>query len=123
LTRDYQNLQSEYQTLRDKQGAAQLSENLADDQKSEKFSILESAQRPDSPSSPDRAKLSVLLVLGALAAGLFAAIAAELLLATLRGRKHLTGLAGEAPIAVIPYIRIENEPRFSLPRLARSKAA
>lgn len=123
LTRDYQNLQSEYQTLRDKQGAAQLSENLADDQKSEKFSILESAQRPDSPSSPDRAKLSVLLVLGALGAGLFAAIAAELLLATLRGRKHLTGLAGEAPIAVIPYIRVENEPRFSLPRLARSKAA
>lgn len=123
LTRDYQNLQAEYQNLRDKQGEAQLSENLEDDQKSEKFSILESAQRPDSPTSPERGKLALLVFAGAIGAGLFASAAAELMLGTMRGRRHVTNLAGEPPIAVIPYIRIENEPKFSIPKLNRRKFA
>ncbi len=123
LTRDYENLTREYQALRDKHSSAQLSENLEDDQKAEKFSILESAQRPESPSSPKRGQLALLLFAGAIAAGLLTAFGAELLLATLRGRRHLTSLASEPPIAVIPYIRAENEPRFSVPFLNRAKAA
>ncbi len=123
LTRDQLNLTAEYQNLRDKQGTAQLSENLEGDQKSEKFSILESAQRPDSPSSPERGKLLLLVIFGAIGAGLFAAVGAEILFATMRGRRHVTNLAGEPPIAVIPYIRTENEPRFSLPRFNRTKLA
>lgn len=116
LTRDYQNITAAYQALRDKQSSAQLSENLEDDQKAEKFSILESAQRPETPTSPERGKLALLVVAAAIAAGLLTAFAAELLFATLRGRKHLTGLANEPPIAVIPYIRADGEPRFSFPR-------
>lgn len=123
LTRDYQNLTNEYQALRDKQASAQLSENLEDNQKAEKFSILESAQRPDAPSSPKRGQLALLLVAGATAAGLLFAFGAEMLFATLRGRRHLTSLMHEAPIAVIPYIRAENEPRFSLPSFNREKFA
>ncbi|MFZ5615838.1 MAG: GumC family protein [Pseudomonadota bacterium] len=121
LTRDYQNLTNEYQALRDKQASAQLSENLEDNQKAEKFSILESAQRPDAPSSPKRGQLALLLIAGATAAGLLFAFGAEMLFATLRGRRHLTSLMHEAPIAVIPYIRAENEPRFSLPSFNREK--
>lgn len=122
LTRDYENLTKEYQALRDKQSSAQLTENLEDDQKAEKFSILEPAQRPDAPASPKRTELALLLFAGAIGVGLMTAFGAELLFATLRGRRHLTGLAKEAPIAVIPYIRAENEPRFTLP-FKRKKAA
>jgi uncharacterized protein involved in exopolysaccharide biosynthesis len=123
LTRDYENLAGEYQALRAKQSSAQLSENLEDDQKAEKFSILESAQRPESPSSPKRGQFALLLFAAAIAAGLLTSFGAEMLFATLRGSRHVTALANEPPIAVIPYIRAENEPRFSLPSMRRAKAA
>jgi uncharacterized protein involved in exopolysaccharide biosynthesis len=123
LSRDYQNLQNEYQTLRDKQASAQLAENLEDDQKAEKFSILESAQRPDSPSSPKRGQLVFLLIAAAVAGGLLTAFVSEFALATIRGRGHLTALSGEPPIAVIPYIRAANESVFSFLSPGRKRAA
>lgn len=123
LTRDIENLRSEYQSLKDKQASAQLSENLEDNQKAEKFSILESAQRPDAPTSPNRGQLSFLLIVGAFGVGLLVAFAAELMLAPLRGRGHLVAITHEAPIAVIPYFRAENERRLPLPSFARKKAA
>jgi len=115
LTRDYENVFNEYQEVLTKQQSAQLAENLEDDQRAEKFSILEPALRPDQPSSPARGKLSVLAVFMALGAGLLAALGAEVLLARVRGRNHLVNLMEEPPIAVIPYIRQENESRFNLP--------
>lgn len=123
LTRDTQNLQNEYQALRDKQATAQLSENLEDDQKAERFSILESAQRPETPSSPKRGQLAILLVFGSLVVGAIVVFAAEMILQTLRGRAHLLSIADEAPIAVIPYFKADNEPRYKLPTVSRKKAA
>ncbi|MCB2097908.1 MAG: hypothetical protein KDE05_09765 [Parvularculaceae bacterium] len=123
LTRDIQNLRNEYQALKDKQATAQLSESLEDNQKAEKFSILESAQRPDAPSSPERGKLTLMLIAAALGIGVMVAFGAELLFATLRGRGHLVSVIKEAPIAVIPYFEAENERRFSLLPLNNRKAA
>ncbi len=123
LTRDIQNLRNEYQTLKDKQATAQLSESLEDNQKAEKFSILESAQRPDSPSSPERGKLMLLLLIASIGVGGLVAFVAELLLATLRGRGHLVSVIQEAPIAVIPYFEAENERRFAGLPFNRRKAA
>ena len=115
LTRDRASLDTEYQALLRKQQAAELSENLEDDQKAEKFSILESANRPETPFSPKRAQLSVLVIAAALALGALFAGAVELFLDTLRGRKHLTSLGDEPPIAVIPYIQTANDRRMRLP--------
>lgn len=123
LTRDSQNLNSEYQALKNKQATAQLSENLEDNQQAEKLSILESAQRPDAPTSPNRGQLIVLLVAAALAVGAFVAFAAEMMWQTLRGRGHLVSIASEAPIAVIPYFKAESEPRFAFPAFNRKKPA
>lgn len=104
LTRDYENMFQEYQDVRSKQQAAQLAENLEENQQAEKFSILEPALRPDKPTSPDRAKLSILAIFAALAAGAGVAFLAELIFSTVRGRQHLANLVDEHPIAVIPYI-------------------
>jgi len=122
LTRDRENMFKEYQAVLAKQQNAQLAENLEDNQKAEKFSILESAMRPDSSSSPDRPKLIVLVLFVALAAGGACALGAELLLQTVRGRSHLTNLIEAHPIAVIPYIN-DGERRFRLPSLPRGRAA
>jgi uncharacterized protein involved in exopolysaccharide biosynthesis len=111
LTRDYQNMFAEYQSLLTKRQAAQLAENLEENQQAEKFSILESAQMPDKPSSPDRPKLIFAALFGALGAGGATALGLELLQARLRGRTHLAHLLDGQPIAVIPYIRTENDSR------------
>ena len=123
LTRDSQNLNNEYQALKNKQATAQLSENLEDNQQAEKLSILESAQRPDKPTSPNRGQLAILLIAAAIAAGGLVALGAEMLFQTLRGRGHLQALIDETPIAVIPYFKADNDARFKLPRLGRLKPA
>ncbi len=112
LTRDSLNLSNEYQQLKIKQATAQLSENLEDNQKAEKLSILESAQRPDKPSSPDRLQLAFLLFAAAFGAGAVVAFGAEMLFQTLRGRGHLAAVIEETPLAVIPYFKADNDARF-----------
>ncbi len=103
LTRDYENIFTEYQDVRGKQQDAQLAENLEENQQAEKFSILEPALRPDRPTSPDRIKLSILAIFASLAAGGGIGFLAELLFSTVRGRNHVANLVDEHPIAVIPY--------------------
>jgi uncharacterized protein involved in exopolysaccharide biosynthesis len=124
LTRDQQNLINQYQALLGKQTTAQLSENLEDEQKGEKLSILEAARRPDKPSSPNRGQLSFLVLVAALGAGAAVALGMEALFATVRGREHIMSLTKEPPIAIIPYIRAAEEPRFpAINPFARKSAA
>lgn len=123
LSRDYQNLSTEYQALRDKQSAAVLSANLEGEQKAEKFTILEAAQRPDKPTSPKRGQLIVMLIAAAMAAGAACAAIAEIALASLRGRRHLEAISKEPPIAIIPYIEGGRTRRLALPRFGRAKPA
>lgn len=123
LTRDYENIYQNYQEVLSNQQSAVLAENLEENQKAEKFRILEAAVQPEQPSSPERAKLSVLAIFAALCVGGVAAFGAEVLFSTVRGRTHLTALMDEHPIAVIPYIRRENEKRMPIPFARKKKAA
>ncbi|MEZ5893842.1 MAG: hypothetical protein R3C58_11965 [Parvularculaceae bacterium] len=111
LTRDHDNIFSEYQDVLAKQQDAQLAENLEQNQQAEKFSILEPALRPDKPSSPDRPKLIVAALFASLGAGGASALAFELLRARIRGRSHIASIIGGQPIAVIPYIHAESDRR------------
>ncbi len=107
LTRDQENISREYRDVLAKQQDAQLAENLEDNQKAEKFSILEAALRPEKPSSPERAKLIVLAIFVALGAGGLVALGAEFLAATIRGRSHLETLIEGHAIAIIPQFGAE----------------
>lgn len=102
LTRDQESISREYREVLAKQQDAQLAENLEDNQKAEKFSILEAALRPEKPSSPERAKLIVLAIFAALGVGGLVALGAEFLAATIRGRSHLENLIEGHAIAIIP---------------------
>jgi uncharacterized protein involved in exopolysaccharide biosynthesis len=124
LTRDYDNIFKEYQEILAKQQEAELALNLEKGQKAERFTLLEPPQLPDEPSSPARIKLSVLALFIGLAAGGAAALGAEMVAGAVRGRAHLTRLAGVEPIAVIPHFRRETARGFALPgRRAASAAA
>jgi Mrp family chromosome partitioning ATPase len=60
LNRDYGNLKENYRSLLDKKLNARLSENLEKRQKGEQFRILDPANLPQKPESPDRLKIMLL---------------------------------------------------------------
>ena len=57
LTRDYELLKTNYQSLLDKNLQAQMAENLERKQKGEQFKILDPAVLPEKPIKPDRNKI------------------------------------------------------------------
>lgn len=122
LTRDHENLFREYQEILQKQQDAQLAENLEENQQAEKFSILEPALRPETPSSPDRPKLIVMALIAALGVGGAIAFGVEMFKARLRGRNHVASVINGQPIAVIPYIHGEKERRVRLPFAGRKNS-
>ena len=111
LERNQESLSREYELLRSKQQAAQLAENLEQNQQAEKFSIIESATLPDTPSSPDRPKLAVLVLFAACGLGGAIALAVELLTQSIRGSNHLSSIIDAHPIAIIPYIQNDEDRR------------
>ncbi len=62
LTRDYDLLKTNYQSLMDKKIQAQMAENLERKQQGEQFKILDPARVPEKPVKPDRNKI---LLIGA----------------------------------------------------------
>lgn len=63
LNRDYGNLKENYRSLLDKKLNARLSENLEKRQKGEQFRVLDPANLPQKPETPDRFKI-MLIALG-----------------------------------------------------------
>jgi polysaccharide chain length determinant protein (PEP-CTERM system associated) len=57
LTRDYDLMKTNYQSLLDKKIQAQLAENLERKQQGEQFKILDPARLPEKPIKPDRNKI------------------------------------------------------------------
>jgi capsular polysaccharide biosynthesis protein len=65
LTRDYDLLKTNYQSLLDKRIQAQMAENLERKQQGEQFKILDPARIPEKPIKPDRNKILLMgLMLG-----------------------------------------------------------
>ena len=62
LERDYANFKENYRSLLDKKLNARLSENLEKRQKGEQFRIVDPANLPEKPDSPDRLKIMLLAV-------------------------------------------------------------
>jgi polysaccharide chain length determinant protein (PEP-CTERM system associated) len=62
LTRDYDLMKTNYQSLLDKKIQAQMAENLERKQQGEQFKILDPARLPEKPIKPDRNKI---LLIGA----------------------------------------------------------
>jgi polysaccharide chain length determinant protein (PEP-CTERM system associated) len=63
LTRDYDLLKTQYQSLTDKKHSAQMAENLERKEQSEQFMVLDPARLPEKPFKP---KLFIILCVGAL---------------------------------------------------------
>lgn len=109
LMRDHENAQKKYEEIRAKSMSAKISENLEQENKAERFILLEPPLMPDKPIKPNRKKM--------LAMGFFLAIAGSgglvMLLETLnqrvRGSEALTAVIRRRVLVTIPYILTEGE--------------
>jgi len=104
LNRDYRNLLAKYQDIRSKQLQAELARTLEEDQKAERFTLLEPPSLPSSPSKPNRKKLIGFSLVLSLGAGLGLAFLMEIANGAIRGPNNLAYIAQMDPIAQIPYI-------------------
>ena len=109
INRNYKTVLEQYQSLQAKAQSAEMAESLEQEQKAERFILLETPIQPTSPYKPNRKKLLVL----AFAASFGLPIAVVVLLGfldkSIRSGDAVTRELGSAPLIEIPFIRTEEE--------------
>lgn len=122
LVRDYEISKTHYTQLLGKQMSAETATQLEIRQKGEKFSILDPAQVPERPSSPNRPLINAAGCLAGLLLGLALAIAPEFFGMSITAGEQLATASGYPVLEVIPVIRTRAD-RVRTRRLAVAAAA
>jgi capsule polysaccharide export protein KpsE/RkpR len=111
LARDYDAAAAEYRELRSKQQEAQIAQNLENDRKGERFSVIEPPLPPERPESPNRPAIMAIGVILALALTLAIVAVLEMLDTSVRGRHDIVNLLSTPPLAVLPWIETTEDRR------------
>ena len=107
LTRDYDLMKTNYQSLLDKKIQSQMAENLERKQQGEQFKILDLARLPEKPIKPDRNKILLIGCVIGLAAGLGLAWFRESLDKSFHTVSDLEDYLGISVLATIPNLKEE----------------
>lgn len=109
LLRDRDIALKKFEEFRSKRMNAKIAENLESENKSGNFSVLESPVLPTNPYKPNRVK--ILLIGFFLALGLSGGIVMglELINKRIYGTEAFTHVLGSRPLAVIPYLHVEED--------------
>ena len=105
LSRDYENAKRKYAEIREKLLDARMAQELEQQSKGERFTILNHAFFPSLPESPNRLGILALGILLATLAGIGAVGVAEYLDTAIHGVEDVRALCGAPPLAVIPEIQ------------------
>jgi len=105
LTRDYENLKLSYDDLLKKKLDAEVSQNLEKRQKGEQFQILDPADLPQRPFTPNRPRVLGIAFAVAILIGFGGAIGFEMINPTLRGKRDFQHFFQVPVLASIPIIR------------------
>ena len=90
---------------------AQLGERLEQDQRAERFEVIEQPVLPQSPSKPNRPALLGAVVAAAFGVGAALSTASELLDQTIKSAADVERKLRQRPLIVIPYIKTAGEMR------------
>lgn len=112
LTRDYETQQETYRGLLQKKEESQMSANLEKRQIGEQFKVLDPARMPEKPTSPDRPRLYLIVLLGALAIGFGVAALAEFFDRSLRTEADVRSALNLMVLATVPMMRAASARRF-----------
>ena len=111
LTRDYENIRAEYDEIKAKQRDAELAEHLEEQEKAERFVLLEPPMVPSLPVWPNMRKAYALAFALAAAGSAGMAFLAESLDNRIRGPVMLASILRSHPLAVIPFIKSTSDKR------------
>lgn len=109
LMRDHDNARKKYEEIRTKQMSAQISENLEQENKAERFVLLEPPLMPEKPVKPNRKKIVALGFFLALAGSGAMVMLLETLSQRVRGVDALASVLGRRVLVAIPYISTQAE--------------
>jgi polysaccharide chain length determinant protein (PEP-CTERM system associated) len=104
LNRDYQNIQASYSSLLNRKLEAEVAVNMEKKQKGERFSILETAQVPLYPVSPNIQILFILAVMGAFSVGFGLIFLLDYFDVSLKNPDDFESDLGIAVLATVPKI-------------------
>jgi polysaccharide biosynthesis transport protein len=111
LAREYDNTTAKYRDVKNKELEAQLSESLEDEQKGERFTLIEPPVLPSEPIKPNRLAVALLGIFLGLAIGGGLIVLLEAFDPTIHGSGELMSVTGVAPLVVIPFIEIADDKR------------
>lgn len=109
LMRDLDNNKAKYNELKAKQLEAKLAQTLEEEQKAEKFSLLEPPLLPNKPIKPNRLKILFMGFIVSIGAGLGVGYLREMMDGSIRGHRSLAHIVGVEPLVVVPYIENQED--------------
>lgn len=109
LMRDYENAKEKYEEVKSKQINAKIAQNLEQENKAERFTMLEPPIFPEKPVKPNRKKLIALGFFGGIAAALGLVFLLETINARVRGADALESITKVRTLVTIPYIYTQAE--------------
>jgi polysaccharide chain length determinant protein (PEP-CTERM system associated) len=110
LTRDYNITQQNYQRLLDRFYEAKRAEDMEKRQQGEQFRVVDFAEPPQTPVSPNPMRIALIFLALGLGAGAGIILMLEMLDTTVKGVKQLEGWSGAIPcITAIPLASTESD--------------
>ncbi len=103
LVRDYENMKKNYQSLLDKRVNAHVAVNLEKRQKGEQFRILDPANLPGKPESPNQLLIMAASLLGGCGLGIVFVFGLDHVNPTFRRREEIERLPGVKVVATVPW--------------------
>lgn len=104
LMRDHDNARKKYEEIRAKEMGAKITESLEQENKAERFVLLEPPLMPEKPIKPNRKKIAALGLVLAPAGGGALVMLLEMLNQRIRGVGALENLLGRRVLVALPYI-------------------
>jgi polysaccharide chain length determinant protein (PEP-CTERM system associated) len=112
LTRDYNITQQNYQRLLDRFYEAKRAEDMEKRQQGEQFRVVDYAEPPQTPVSPNPMRIALIFIALGLGTGAGIIVMLEMLDTTVKGIKQLEGWSGTIPcITAIPLAQTESDKR------------
>jgi polysaccharide chain length determinant protein (PEP-CTERM system associated) len=110
LTRDYNITQLNYQRLLDKYYEAKRAEDMEKRQQGQQFRVVDYAEAPQTPMSPDPMRIALIFLALGLGTGAGIIVMLEMLDNTVKGVKQLEGWSGTIPcITAVPLAQTESD--------------